>query len=109
MYCNQFERYGLLFLSEELIEPEHSNYLKHLKSCHECRDTLKDFQNTWTMIKKIENEIPDSEISKKIINKSRNIGSQRTLVMKMRSNRQISWILGFPSIAIASIFIYYLA
>ena len=87
MSCPEFEKYGFLYLSEELSPSEYASYEDHLKTCALCREELEAARQTIRLMEKLPSVRPSSETRKAVL-----LHARRKKTAPSPGKRRGSWI-----------------
>lgn len=70
MSCPEFEKYGILFLTEELDNITTDQYASHLHACDYCQNSLEEIRKTELAIKSETVQQPPENVSSHILNRA---------------------------------------
>lgn len=96
MECSKFEKYGFLYLANELSNKEKSMYDAHIKSCKICQDKI----NQYEMLQKATKEIyytPSKKLDEKILDQ-----------IKVKRKISLKPLYSFIAAAVIAFFVFYI-
>jgi hypothetical protein len=67
MGCKEFDKFGILYLYNELNEKDRSMFQKHIKNCDSCKKNIKEMEKTLKLYEDIPDSYPSSAVVERII------------------------------------------